>query len=75
MITLLNRYIYQAFDLANMKALMQTAEIKLIMVYAVFELSLNIVIVLLPPPPPPTQTYAAARKQIKFRNKLLVISL
>ena len=60
-------YVYQVFDLANFKALMQSAEMKLITVYDVIELFLNIVICLLHPLPTP---YAAARKQIKFRKKL-----
>ena len=61
-------YVYQVFGLANMKALMETAEIKFITVHDVFELSPNI-------DPVSASPYAAVRKQIIFRNKLLVISL
>ena len=43
-------YVYQVFDLTNMKVLMQTAELKHVMAHDVFELSPNIVLVLLPPP-------------------------
>ena len=68
LMTLLSMYVYQVFGLANMKAMMQTAEIRFITVHDVFELSPNIVPVSLSP-------CAAALKQIKFRNKLLVISL
>ena len=67
LITLLSMYVYQVFGVANMK-LMQAAEIKFITVHADFELSLNIVPVSLSP-------NAAARKQIKFQNKLLVTPL
>ena len=42
-------YVYQVFGLANMKALMQTGEIKFITVHDVYELAPNIVIVLLFP--------------------------
>ena len=68
LITLLSMYVYQVFGLANMKALVQTAEIMSFTVHDVFKLSPNIVTVSLFP-------YAATRKQIKFRNKLSVISL
>ena len=47
---------------------MQTAEIKFITAHDVFEIFPNTAQVFLFP-------YAAARKQIKFRNKLSVISL
>ena len=67
LITLLSMYVYQVFGLTNMK-LMQTAEIKVIMVQDDFELSPNIV-------PVSLSSIAAARKQIKFRKMLLVISL
>ena len=36
LIILLSIYVYQVFDLANMKALMQTAEIKFITVHDLF---------------------------------------
>ena len=36
LITLLGMYVYQVFGLANMKAVMQTAEIKFITVHDVF---------------------------------------
>ena len=68
LITVLSMYFHQVSGLEYMKALIQTTEIKLITVHDVFELSLTIVPVSLSP-------YAAAPKQIKFRNKLLVISL
>ena len=68
LINLLSMYVYQVFGLANMKALKQTAEIKFIPVHDVFELSPYIVPLSLSP-------NAAARKQIKFRNNMLVISL
>ena len=48
LITLLSMYVYQVFGLANMK-LMQTAEIKFIMVHDDFELSPDIVPVSFPP--------------------------
>ena len=55
MITFLKGYVYQVLDLANMKALMQAAEIKLITVYDVFELSPNIVKALFHTLHPPMQ--------------------
>ena len=55
MVTLLSMYVYQAFGLANVKALMQTGEIEFITVHDVDELS-------------PFFFNAAARKQNKFRN-------
>ena len=46
---LLSMYVYQVFGLANLKALMQTGEIKFITVLDVYELSSNVVLVLLFP--------------------------